>query len=105
MVNSLTRLRAGMDPNQFKLLSVGLGPLGMGAIAADGRSGHDGRARANFTILGVGNNPGIHIIAFGSILFSIGIPWAFYFKPYLVRREKRRLAELHKGATPREAAA
>jgi hypothetical protein len=61
--------------------------------------------RASFTILGVGNNPGIHIIAFGSVLMSLGIPWAFYLKPYLVRREKRRLAELHKKPKLKEAEA
>jgi hypothetical protein len=63
------------------------------------------KPRVSFTILGVGNNPGIHVIAFGSILISLGIPWAFYFKPYLVRKEKQRLAELHKNAKAKEASA
>ena len=61
----------------------------------------------SFTILGVGNNPGIHVIAFGSILMGVGIPWAFYVKPWLVRREKERLAEAVRSGkiqTPRQRA-
>jgi hypothetical protein len=43
-----------------------------------------------FSILGVGNNVGIRIIAFGLILVVLGIPWAFYIKPWLVRRKARK---------------
>lgn len=39
-----------------------------------------------FTILGVGNNVGIRVIAAGAVLIALGIPWAFYLKPYLIRR-------------------
>jgi hypothetical protein len=46
---------------------------------------------ARFTILGVGNQPGIHIIAAGGILMAVGTPWAFYVKPWLVRRRRDRL--------------
>jgi hypothetical protein len=42
----------------------------------------------------VGNNPGIHVIALGSILMGMGIPWAFYVTPWLVQRERKRLQEL-----------
>ncbi|MEX0653974.1 MAG: hypothetical protein WD534_00160 [Phycisphaeraceae bacterium] len=44
-----------------------------------------------FTIVGIGNNVGIHIVALGAVLVAAGIPWAFYVKPWLVHREKRRL--------------
>ncbi|MEO1510524.1 MAG: hypothetical protein AAFU70_00470, partial [Planctomycetota bacterium] len=47
---------------------------------------------ARFTILQVGNNPGIHLIAIGGVLIGLGTPWAFYVKPWLVRRERERLA-------------
>jgi hypothetical protein len=55
----------------------------------------------------VGNNPGIHVIAFGGILMGMGIPWAFYVKPWLVQREKKRLQQLVKEGKikPRGAAA
>ena len=46
-----------------------------------------------FTILQVGNNPGIHLVALGGVMMALGIPWAFYVKPYLVRREKRKIQE------------
>ncbi|MFA9479859.1 hypothetical protein ACERK3_16370 [Phycisphaerales bacterium AB-hyl4] len=44
-----------------------------------------------FTILGIGNNVGIRIIALGATMVGVGIPWAFYIKPWLTRREMRRL--------------
>lgn len=100
IANTLTRLRAGMDPNQFKLSQSGWDRGGWQQSQQLVDQGVLDKPRANFTILGVGNNPGIHIIAFGSILMSVGIPWAFYFKPYLVKREKRRLAAQHAGKAP-----
>lgn len=101
--NTLTRLRAGMDPDQYKLSQSGWDRNGWEQSQQMVDQGMLAEPRANFTILGVGNNPGIHIIAFGSVLMSIGIPWAFYFKPYLVRREKRRLAAMHAKPQPKEA--
>lgn len=104
LTNSITRLRAGMDPNQFKLSQSGWDRSGWMQSQQMVDQGQLDEPRANFTILGVGNNPGIHIIALGSIFMSIGIPWAFYFKPYLVKREKQRLAALHANRKPKEAA-
>ncbi|MEM7626799.1 MAG: hypothetical protein AAF333_14490 [Planctomycetota bacterium] len=43
-----------------------------------------------FTILGVGNNVGIRIVFVGSVLIALGIPWAFYIKPWLIKRKARR---------------
>jgi hypothetical protein len=103
ITNTITRLRAGMDPNQFKLSQSGWDRNGWEQSQELVDQGVLPEPRANFTILGVGNNPGIHVIAFGSILISLGIPWAFYLKPYLVRREKRRLAEMHAQPKPKEA--
>jgi hypothetical protein len=51
------------------------------------------RPFASFTILGVGNNPGIHIVAFGAILMSVGIPWAFYLKPVILKRRRAKVAK------------
>jgi len=93
--NSIRRLASGMNPNQFKLSQSGWDRSGWQQSQEMVDRGALEEPRANWTILGVGNNPGIHIIAFGSILMSVGIPWAFYFKPYLVKREKNRLALLH----------
>lgn len=93
--NMIRRLSAGMNPNQFKLSQSGWDRAGWQQSQQMVDQGALEKPRANWTILGVGNNPGIHIIAFGSILMSIGIPWAFYFKPYLIKREKNRLAALH----------
>ncbi|CAN5842672.1 hypothetical protein BH11PLA1_BH11PLA1_23850 [soil metagenome] len=56
------------------------------------------RPTVQFTILGVGNNPGIYVVALGAILMGLGTPWAFYVKPALVRRKKRKIqAELAAG--------
>ena len=44
-----------------------------------------------YSILGVGNNRGIRVIFIGACLVVAGIPWAFYVKPMLLRRHKRRI--------------
>ena len=46
-----------------------------------------------FTILGIGNNVGAGIIAAGCIMVVLGIPWAFWIKPVLVRRQARKLQQ------------
>lgn len=46
-----------------------------------------------FTILGVGNNPGIYLIATGGILMGLGIPVAFYVKPAILRYRSRKIQE------------
>lgn len=44
-----------------------------------------------FSIIGVGNNAAIRVIFVGSVMLFVGIPWAFYVKPALLRRRKRRI--------------
>lgn len=90
--NTARRLLAGLDPDQFKLSQAGWDRAGWEETQAAADRGELPGPRVSFTILGVGNNPGIHVIAFGSVLIGVGIPWAFYIKPWLVRREKERLA-------------
>lgn len=53
------------------------------------QSGWDPENQA-FTILGVGNNPGVNLIASGALLTFLGIPFAFYLKPLLKKRETAR---------------
>ncbi len=89
----LGRLTAGLNPNQFKFSQAGWDSEGWKQSQQQADQGLLPRPFATFTILGVGNNPGIHIIALGSVLMGIGIPWAFYIKPWLVRREKKRIQE------------
>jgi hypothetical protein len=80
-----------LDPNQFKFSQAGWDAEGWNQTLQMVDAKQIPRPFVRFTILGVGNNPGIHIIALGGILMSVGIPWAFYLKPWLVRRKKRRL--------------
>ena len=49
-----------------------------------------------FTILGIGNNVGIRVIFVGACFVVVGIPWAFYVKPLLIQRQKRRIQQRHK---------
>lgn len=78
-------------PSQYKFSQAGWDQQGWRETQAQADAGQLPRPVARFTILGVGNNPGIYIIASGAVLMSIGIPMAFYLKPWLVQREKRRL--------------
>lgn len=91
--NFVRRLGAGLNPNQFKLSQAGWDRAGWQETQRQADLGQAPGPRVSFTILGVGNNPGIHVIAFGSVLMGIGIPWAFYLKPWMLRREKERLAQ------------
>lgn len=96
--NSMMRLASGVNPRQFKLSQSGWDQAGWNESQKLVDAGQLEKPRASFTILGVGNNPGIHIIALGSILIGVGTPWAFYVKPWLVRREKARLKAKHASA-------
>lgn len=106
--NLVRRLGAGLNPSQFKLSQAGWDRAGWEETQAATDRGELPGPRVSFTILGVGNNPGIHVIAFGSVLIGVGIPWAFYLKPWMVRREKERLARaVREGTikTPKQRAA
>lgn len=91
--NAAYRLASGINPNQFKMSQAAWDQEGWKESQKLADAGVLPGPRARFTILQVGNNPGIHIIALGGILMGLGIPWAFYVKPWLVRREKRMIQE------------
>lgn len=91
--NVAWRLVAGLNPGQFKFSQAMWDQGNWEQTQAMADRGELPRPYAQWTILGVGNNPGIHVIAFGSVMVGVGIPWAFYLKPWLVRREKRRIQE------------
>jgi hypothetical protein len=95
VVNLIGRLVSLVAPNQYKFSQASWDPEGWRSTKAMADEGLIPRPRARYTILGVGNNPGIYVIAAGAVMMCVGIPWAFYLKPYLVRRRKRRIqAEL-----------
>ena len=89
--NIAMRLTSGLNPNQFKLSQAGWDQDGWAQTQQLADAGQIPRPFARYTILQVGNNPGIHIIALGGVMMAVGIPWAFYVKPWLVRRERDRL--------------
>lgn len=55
-----------------------------------------------FTVLGVGNRPGVWVMSGGAILMVTGLMYAFYVKPLIISaRKKRALAEAEaKGKLP-----
>jgi len=89
--NALGRLMTFIAPNQFKFSQAGWDAQGWRETQQRVEAGELDRPRAAFTILGVGNNPGIYIIAAGSVMVCLGIPWAFYVKPWIMRRRRSRL--------------
>ncbi|MCB9845459.1 MAG: hypothetical protein H6811_05700 [Phycisphaeraceae bacterium] len=91
VVRFFGRLMSGLDPGQFKLSQSGWDQQTWQETRAMADRGEIDRPFVEYTILHVGNNPGIHIIALGGILMGVGIPWAFYVKPWLLRRAKRRI--------------
>jgi hypothetical protein len=89
----LGRMLSWIAPNQYKFAQAGWDQAGWRESQQEVAAGRLARPTARFTILGVGNNPGIYIIASGAVMMSIGIPWAFYLKPWLMQREKRKIQE------------
>ncbi len=80
-----------LSPSQFKFSQAGWDRSGWEETQAQVDAGVLDRPTVRFTILGVGNNPGIHVIALGGVLMGVGIPWAFYVKPWLVKRKKKQI--------------
>ena len=96
--NTVGLVRSRFNPGQFKFSQSGWDQEGWDRTQAMADQGQLRRPFARFTILGVGNNPGIHVIALGGIMMSVGIPWAFYVKPWILRRRRARLqAEYARG--------
>ena len=89
LVNLIGSMIALVAPNQYKFSQTGWDAAGWRQSAARAAAGEIPRPVAGFTILGVGNNPGIYVIAAGAVMMSLGIPWAFYVKPWILRRRKR----------------
>ena len=43
-----------------------------------------------FTVLGVGNRPGVWIMTLGCVMIVLGVLYAFYVKPLIIRRMKEK---------------
>jgi hypothetical protein len=104
VVDLLRKLALGFSPNQLKLSQAGWDATTWRQTEATiGQAGSVvERPYVTFTILGVGNNAGIYVIALGGILMGVGIPWAFYVKPWLLKRRRDKLAAQAAGMTNRE---
>jgi hypothetical protein len=90
-VNWAGRLWSVIIPNQYKFSQAGWDAAGWSQTKALVEQGKAPRPFARFTILGVGNNPGIYVIAAGAVMMSVGIPWAFYVKPAILRYRKKKI--------------
>ncbi|QYK47018.1 MAG: hypothetical protein KF838_09495 [Phycisphaeraceae bacterium] len=99
IANTLSRLVSGLSPNQYKFSQAGWDAEMWKQTQQMADAGQIQRPYVRYTILGVGNNPGIHVIALGSILMGLGIPWAFYVKPLIVQRKKKRIQQQIKDGT------
>lgn len=97
--NAASKMLAGLDPAQLKFSQAGWDAAGWERTQKEADAGVVPRPYVQFTRLQVGNNPGIHIIALGGILMGVGIPWAFYIKPWLVQREKKKIQQQLKDGT------
>ncbi|TVQ33700.1 MAG: hypothetical protein EA376_01595 [Phycisphaeraceae bacterium] len=94
LANLAGSLVTTVAPNQFKFSQAGWDIDGWRETEAMTRAGQADRPRASFTVLGVGNNPGIYIVAAGAVMACVGVPWAFYIKPLIVKRRKLRIQRM-----------
>lgn len=51
--------------------------------------GDPGSAGLNYTVLGVGNRNGVHVMLAGCCIAVFGMIWSFYWKPVLKRRRQQ----------------
>lgn len=93
LANMLGWLMSKVAPNQYKFSQAGWDQTGWTETVALVERGELKQPFARYTILGVGNNPGIYIIATGAVMMSVGIPWAFYIKPWIMRRRKKKIQD------------
>ena len=93
----VARLNNPMMSGRIKISQTGWDP---GDSSNPQNDVHDENGRylfqQRYVILGIGNNVGIHIIFIGACLIVLGIPWAFYIKPALLRRTKRKIQQQRK---------
>ncbi|MEM7623209.1 MAG: hypothetical protein AAF235_08380, partial [Planctomycetota bacterium] len=95
--NAGRRMMRGLNPHQYKISQAGWDQAGWARTQALADEGRLAAPYAQFTIMQVGNNPGIHFVALGGVMMAMGIPWAFYVKPWMLRLEKARLAAMSRG--------
>lgn len=103
IANAVMRVVSVIAPVQYKFSQAGWDAQGWNLTEQEAAAGLRPRAVARWTILGVGNNPGIYVIAAGAVMMAVGTPWAFYIKPWLVRREKKKIQDRlarERAATP-----
>lgn len=91
--NALGWISSRIGPTQFKFSQNSWDPQTWHRTKGMVEAGELQRPYVQFTILGVGNNPGYSIIFLGGILVTIGIPWAFYVKPWILRRRKAKIQQ------------
>jgi hypothetical protein len=76
--------RPGMPPREVGVSTNNTHTVGRWTLYQSGAA-QDGWS---FTILGVGNRNGIHLMNIGWIVVTLGAIYAFYVKPVLIRRMK-----------------
>jgi hypothetical protein len=96
---NIARLNNPMMSGRIRISQTGWDP-GDAANKQNEARDENGRYifQQRYVILGIGNNVGIHIIFIGACLIILGIPWAFYIKPALLRRAKHRIQQQLKNA-------
>jgi len=86
------RLNRPLKVAGYKLSQIGWDP---GDPSRPGHEATDEQGRTvnqqRYTVLGVSTNAGIRLIFAGAVLACLGTPWAFYVKPWILRRRRDRL--------------
>jgi hypothetical protein len=53
------------------------------------QSGFDPTPGHHWSVLGIGNRPGVNIMIAGCVMIFIGLAYAFYVKPIIIQRMKQ----------------
>jgi hypothetical protein len=64
------------------------------------QAAYDGEGR-QWTVLGIGNRPGVYVMTTGCVMIFTGLMYAFYLKPIVIRRMKQNAIAAARARAPR----
>ena len=93
-LHTRTKLQDVAHMNSPVYLESGSGPIRQSWLLFQAQWDPEGQ---RWSVLGVGSRPGVMVMTVGCVMIGVGLIYAFYAKPYIIRRMKlKALAEHEK---------
>lgn len=94
-----------IDDPRTQVQSTGVAHMNNPVYFDNGRwlffqAAYDGEGKA-WTVLGIGNRPGVYVMTTGCVMIFTGLMYAFYLKPIVIRRMKQNAIAAAKARAPK----